>query len=171
MQGFYVAGIQANGVPLSVITPNEHGKVYAVLTRDLVYIDASDRSHIAHRGMLTDGLTVPRVLWRIVGPPFRHKYLMSAIIHDHYCYKSLSIEPGEHRNALRSAADRLWLEMCQYQGVGWVQGQALYRAVRLGSFASQFRGRLPDYQHEYNRFYRQHGYKPNVVNTALLQSI
>jgi Protein of unknown function (DUF1353) len=36
-------------------------------------------------GAITDGASIPRILWTIAGGPFEGKYRDAAVIHDYYC--------------------------------------------------------------------------------------
>lgn len=124
-----------------MMPPHDH---LAVLMLPAIYSNAGG-THVARSGMITDGASVPRLFWRII-PPFRSPYLAAAMIHDHYCYKSLSLPArSESRFRLRLEADQLFREMCGELGAGWAMQQALYRAVRIGSRRAQSLPCVPDY--------------------------
>lgn len=36
-------------------------------------------------GTITDGASIPRPLWSIVGSPFTGNYIRAAVVHDHFC--------------------------------------------------------------------------------------
>lgn len=36
-------------------------------------------------GTLTDGASIPQVLWSLVGSPFTGNYIKAAVVHDYYC--------------------------------------------------------------------------------------
>jgi len=119
----------------------------ATLTLPVIY-DADGIHHVARAGMITDGATVSRALWRIV-PPFRTPYLAAAMIHDHYCYKSMTLPADSpERYSLRLANDGLFRVMCADLGASVAMQAFLYQAVRLGSLASQKSPSIPDYERE-----------------------
>ena len=106
----------------------------AVVLSDLIFYDAHSRRHVAPRGFVTDGGSIPRFFWRIVGAPIRTPYLRAYVIHDHYCAKAQSISPGDERDALRLAADRqLRDETLPACGASRTVCRYHYRAVRLGA--------------------------------------
>lgn len=74
-------------------------------------------------GFITDGASIPRAFWRVIGSPFTGKYTASAIIHDAlYASELLS----------RKECDELFLEMLRVEGVGYAKRYAMYWAVRAG---------------------------------------
>ena len=108
--------------------------------------------------MLTDGLSIPRRLWRIAGPPFRHQFLQLAIPHDHGCYKAASLPVGEHRDKLRLGYDRQLLETARFVAPKkpWTC-RLLYYAVRAGALAASNNPQVPDYHHDREAFWRHMG--------------
>ena len=38
------------------------------------------------QGFVTDGASIPRLLWRIIGSPYQPQFLRAAIIHDKMCH-------------------------------------------------------------------------------------
>lgn len=53
--------------------------------RDITFIDRLDRKWEVPTGFVTDGASIPRLLWPIVGNPFDSDYVVPAVIHDRYC--------------------------------------------------------------------------------------
>jgi hypothetical protein len=58
-------------------------KVYKTFT----YIDSGGRRWVVPDGTVSDGASVPRVFWSIIGGPFEDKYRDASIVHDLYCVK------------------------------------------------------------------------------------
>lgn len=131
------------------VTLDHHtsGKPYATLRYGFSYTDKQGKTHRASSGMITDGLTVPRFFWRVIGAPMLNRFLPAAIIHDHYCWKAQTLE-GEDRKSLRRNGDKLFKEICRRLGAGRIRAWILYKAVRAGSNLSQRKKPIPDYQHE-----------------------
>ena len=125
---------------------------FAILQVAVVYCDISGRLHRSCVGMPTDGLSIPRFFWRLIGAPIRNQYLLAGIVHDHYCLKAKSLPAGPLRNNLRASGDLLFREMVSVLGAGPLQAQILYSAVRIGAAASMYSPRIPDYIHEYDAF-------------------
>ena len=96
------------------------------LNRDFLY-ESDLIGHVAvSAGFVSDGASVPRILWRIF-PPFG-KYLEAAVVHDHFCVLG---HAGESPiNSVRAA--KVFKEAMQVCGVGWVRRWSMYFAVRAG---------------------------------------
>lgn len=73
-------------------------------------------------GYSTDGASIPRIAWRLVGNPWE-EYLAAAIVHD-VLYETEHFE--------RELADRCFVDLMEWLGVAaWRRG-LMYRAVRIG---------------------------------------
>ena len=79
------------------------------------------------KGLKTDGLSIPRLFWTIIGNPYNPKYVGSGIIHDGL-YQSHAVPQKE--------ADLLFKSMLKHNGVGIIRRNLMYYALRLfGSLA------------------------------------
>ncbi len=78
------------------------------------------------RGFVSDGASVPKLLWNIY-PPFG-KYLEAAIVHDWYCVLG---HKGESPIDYKMAAE-LFKEAMKVCGVSKWRRNKMYWAVRLG---------------------------------------
>lgn len=72
------------------------------------------------KGFISDGASVPRLLWAIF-PPF-HRYTESAIIHD-FLYKTQFID--------RKDCDKIFLDCMLEDGVNKIVAYLFYYNVRL----------------------------------------
>lgn len=72
-------------------------------------------------GYRTDGASIPRMAWRVVGHPWA-QYLPAAIVHD-ILYGTEVWD--------RKEADRCFLGLMQCIGVGWLKSHVIYSAVRM----------------------------------------
>jgi hypothetical protein len=78
-------------------------------------------------GMRTDGASIPRIAWRLVGHPFQIPLLGPALGHDAlYAAELVS----------REEADRWFLEAMRRAGIGWAKRNAIWLAVRAGGGVS-----------------------------------
>jgi hypothetical protein len=78
-------------------------------------------------GMRTDGASIPRIAWRLVGHPFQIPLLGPALGHDAlYAAELVS----------REEADRWFLEAMRRAGIGWVKRNTIWLAVRAGGGVS-----------------------------------
>lgn len=82
---------------------------------------------LVKRGLTTDGASVPRLAWRVIGHPFAKDLLPHALIHD-ALYASELLPRGEADDwflaSMASARERYAL------GVGWARRNAVWSAVR-----------------------------------------
>jgi len=83
------------------------------------------------KGFYTDGASVPKIFWNIFSP--WGSYFSAALVHDFlYSKDSSDIFPV----AGRKEADLIFKEAMFNAGVGWITRETVYRAVRLGGWAS-----------------------------------
>lgn len=75
------------------------------------------------KGLMTDGASIPRLFWSIIGCPLSGKYVGSALIHDGL-YGSHALNKEE--------SDKLFLEMMQHNNVGYIKRNLMYLAVKYG---------------------------------------
>jgi len=116
---------------------------HAQLLKSFHYIDKKLRKHTAPKGMVTDGGSIPKRMWRRLTSPFR-QLLPAYLIHDHYCQRARDVEDGKLRRKLRKDADKLLAEM-----IAWItknlpmvrikrRSKALiYAGVRFGATAEE----------------------------------
>ena len=78
-------------------------------------------------GFHTDGASIPRVFWRIIGHPFAGDYVGPAVIHD-ALYQSEATD--------RATADGILYALLRANGVGKCRAWTIYTAVRLGGWAA-----------------------------------
>jgi len=81
---------------------------------------------IAKQGMPTDGASIPKFTWRIIGSPLIGKYVGAALIHD-ALYTSQGLGKLNKEDV-----DKLFLEMMKVEGVSCWKRYAMYYAVKFG---------------------------------------
>ncbi|MBE7522108.1 MAG: DUF1353 domain-containing protein [Burkholderiales bacterium] len=67
------------------------------LLEDFAYVDPKGKTWLAPKGSVTDGASIPRGLWTIVGAPFEGQYREAAVIHDVYCETKTERHQDVHR--------------------------------------------------------------------------
>jgi len=83
--------------------------------------------------METDGASIPRFFWRLIGPPLTGKYRQAAVIHDAGYIGELEwkqIPGGRIRKYTRKEIDKLFLRLMKALKVPLWRRQLMYRAVR-----------------------------------------
>lgn len=113
-----------------------HGRTEATLLSDFSYTDDCQETHTVKKGEVTDGASIPRFFWRVVGSPMDGEYLPAAIIHDHYCRCANDIPCEKERDQLRLQADNLFRQMLAYLEISSWKVVSMYIGVRIGSHGS-----------------------------------
>lgn len=78
------------------------------------------------RGFITDGASLPRLLWRVFGHPLDPRTIGPAICHD-FAYQTGCIP--------RKCADANFREDLRFNGVGRIKAALFYFGVRLFGWA------------------------------------
>lgn len=73
-------------------------------------------------GFATDGASIPRFLWRVMGHPFESDYIEVFVEHD-YDYATGRVS--------RAEADQKMLDGLKAKGMGYLKRYTIYWAVRL----------------------------------------
>jgi hypothetical protein len=98
-----------------------------IITRSLVsFIDSERLWWHAPRDFHCDGGSVPRLLWISAGHPTENDSLRAYVLHDFYY--------GQPCERTRAQIDRMFYEALIADGVGRIEAQAKYRAVRWFGF-------------------------------------
>lgn len=121
---------------------NVLGRDYWRLMRDMKFYvgDRADDVWVyVPRGFLTDGATVPRLLWWLVPPQGRHG--MAALVHDYLCEHQTLYSKGELIKIERKQADKIFNEAMKVSQVNTVIRWVMYGAVRAWGIFSKKTGR------------------------------
>jgi hypothetical protein len=94
-----------------------------VLLDEFTYVDPKGRKWVAPKGYKTDGASIPKAAWSIVGGPFEGQYREAAVIHDVYCESKT--EPWRDVHRIFYYANRA-------AGVSEKKSKILYGAVMIG---------------------------------------
>lgn len=93
------------------------------MLRDELSFENSKYKVTIKPGLLTDGASIPKVFWSIIGCPLNGKYVGSALIHDGlYASHVLSKEES----------DLLFLDMMEDNKVALWRRKLMYWAVKFG---------------------------------------
>lgn len=105
----------------------DSGKIFIKLHQPLVYRDSKGNKHSAKKGFLSDGASIPKIAWSIVGHPFG-LYLESAVIHDVLC---------EKENVKGSFRDWVLLDAMRAQRIPFWKRQVMHKMVRVYTVATK----------------------------------
>jgi hypothetical protein len=53
-----------------------------LLLEDFVYHDPDGRRWVAPKGLVSDGASIPRAAWTVIGPPIGGPYFFAGLLHD-----------------------------------------------------------------------------------------
>lgn len=79
-----IRSLNMQGLPILPYI-REDGEIVVILQKDMAYY-TSRGLIIVPKGFESDGCSMPRLFWRIIGKPFDFLYLREAILHD-WLYK------------------------------------------------------------------------------------
>jgi hypothetical protein len=101
-----------------IISPVDYGRKRELMA-DFVFSNIK-----VPKGFITDGASIPKICWTIIGHPFG-KYLEAAVIHDYLYYRGL---------LSRKKCDRIFLNDMKKLRIFALQRWAMFRAVRMFGF-------------------------------------
>lgn len=89
---------------------------------ELNYTDPRGRIWTVPEMFVTDGASIPRPLWALIGSPFTGRYRLPAVFHDAaYCCVGLTKEDS----------DRMFYEAMREAGVGLLMARLMWAAVKV----------------------------------------
>lgn len=111
--------IDKQGLPVEFLFNKKTKETSILITKDIPYIYHGKR-YIIPVGFKSDGASIPRWFWRLIGHPFDMRYLPQAIFHD-YLYNRQILT--------RAESDRVLYEDTKAT-CSWLRRWAIYRALR-----------------------------------------
>jgi hypothetical protein len=98
---------------------NPDGRTMTVMT-ELSYTDPQGIIWDAPVGSVTDGASIPRYLWSVMGGPFEGKYRNASVLHD--------VAYGEHNRPWWDC-DRMFYNAMRCSGVSAAEAKTMYYAL------------------------------------------
>jgi Protein of unknown function (DUF1353) len=106
-----------SGEPVTRWSPDGRNMI---LVTELRYTDPKGQVWVAPAGSVTDGASLPRYLWSIMGGPFEGQYRNAAVLHD-VAY--------EQHNRPWQDCDRMFYYAMRCSGVNAVEAKTMYYAL------------------------------------------
>ena len=106
-----------------LLEPLDNGRDW-LSHREIKFVRNSGEVLYCPAGTVTDGASIPRFLWRVIGPPMSGKWRRGAVIHD-WEYR----RKGPKRP--RSDCDDILSEIMEFDGVGDIDHWTIMRGVRM----------------------------------------
>lgn len=109
---------------VTFLEADHDGERLMELLADFSYVDPSETIWTTPKGYKTDGTSIPRVFWSIIGAPFTGQYRDAAIIHDWYV---------ENRERSSEDTHRVFYYASRAAGLSDFEAKRLYLAVLIGA--------------------------------------
>lgn len=108
------------------------------LARPLEYVRGNGVRHIIVEGFETDGGSIPRAVWWLIGHPLDGDHVRACVVHDWLCHLArlgaeLEAEPDAWQPATRAHADSVFLEALRCEGLCEWRARIMYAGVRVGA--------------------------------------
>lgn len=90
------------------------------LLHPLRYIDSKNKSWDVPVDAVTDGASIPKPFWSLVGGPYSGRYRKAAVVHDHFCMTRTESWEATHQmfhEAMLAAEVSEELALILYQAV------------------------------------------------------
>lgn len=121
----FATNARAEFVGKLAFIPNEcKSSGECTLAFDFGYIDPRGVGWQAKAGLKTDGASIPSWAQPIIGGPWEQQFLRAAVIHDHYCIRTVRT---------RSSTHRMFYDALIESGVNQLKALTMYYAVMVGS--------------------------------------
>ena len=111
------------------LLPLKSGREWMVL-ENYIYKRGS-LAIVVPEGFVYDGASIPRIFWRLIGPPMAGKYAHAALLHDYlYVYRGYKVHHGRRVAITRQQADDFMLTVMVEDDVDWWRRNVMHKAVR-----------------------------------------
>lgn len=109
----------------------EYGPRLVITTKEISYTTDEGITHTVEEGFISDGGSIPRILWPIIGSPFVGHYRKSVLVHDKF-YATQRDDEGN--KITREYADKVFLDAMKDEEVPSWKRHAMYRGIRIYSW-------------------------------------
>lgn len=106
-----------SGEPVTRWSPDGRNMI---LVTELRYTDPKGEVWVAPAGSVTDGASIPRYLWSLMGGPFEGQYRNASVLHD---------AAYEKKNRPWQDCDRMFYYAMRCSGVNAVEAKTMFYAV------------------------------------------
>lgn len=115
------------GLPVSPYLRSD-GELVFIFYDDLPFTNTLIGDVTIPKGFHSDGCSMPRVLWTVIGHPLDIDYMKEAFLHDWLYYIQI---------CSRKMADKVIEDEMRKSGrVGWFRRKTIYRGLRIGGWAA-----------------------------------
>ncbi len=97
----------------------------------LDFVDGSGKTWIAHKGIVTDGASIPKIFISIVGEPRSPEFVNAAAVHDAYCGAGNESAPRFHKDSWQRV-HVMFYDALRAGGTPEIKAKIMFAAVYLG---------------------------------------
>jgi len=98
--------------------------------KEIEFIDARPNKWIAPSGTLTDGASIPKMFFKMIGAPRSHEFLNAATLHDAYC--GIGNEGlTQYHSDIWQNVHRMFYDALRVDGTPAIKAKIMYAAVYL----------------------------------------
>lgn len=115
--------LHQNGIKVELY--QKKNETWVILLQEIVF-SYKGQLYTIPVGFKSDGASLPRFFWRLIGHPFDMAYLREAIIHD-YLYK--------YQPCTRKEADRFFFNLLEDNNLG-IKRHLIYWGLRIGGWVA-----------------------------------
>jgi hypothetical protein len=117
-------------VPQPILQPIMGTENMQVAETYQIFLPDLNKMLTIERGFITDGASIPRFAWSLVGAPFDPEYVAAAVTHDALYAAQLTT---------RAKADDLFLDIMDFEGIGWIRRNLFYGVVRAAGYLAAWK--------------------------------
>lgn len=125
--------------PFPLVLQHVGGRGYQ-LQQDFAYVTRAGRVFTAPAGFITDGGSVPRILWPLY-PPFGSDNDEAYVVHDYLYAHAETFEGNDNGHLSRANADAVMLEIMEVKGFRTTGRRTVWSGVRAGGWVAWRRHR------------------------------
>ncbi len=98
--------------------------------REIEFVDARPNKWIAPRNTLTDGASIPKMFFKLIGTPRSKEFINAATLHDAYCGVGNETLPQYHSDIWQNV-HRMFYDALRVDGTPPKKAKIMYAAVYL----------------------------------------
>ena len=98
--------------------------------KEIEFIDARPSKWVAPRNTLTDGASIPKLFFKVIGTPRSKEFINAATLHDAYCGVGNQSLPQFHSNTWQNV-HRMFYDALRVDGTPPKKAKIMYAAVYL----------------------------------------
>ena len=87
------------------------------------------RIFVINAGFISDGASIPKLLWPLLGHPFDWRWRRESVLHDFF-YRT------QPQGVRRKDADKIFRKEIRARGLSWIRSWSMYAGLRAGGWVT-----------------------------------